>query len=92
MSPCQASSRGHDRCSTEACTNAPTTALRDANLLRQQLIQAARGSDVIAAVAEYERQMLDYGFQAVKVSLRNTRQVAKPSRVRSAVSGRFCES
>ena len=44
------------------------TALRDADLLRR-LIASER--DVPTAVAEYERQMLDYGFAAVARSLRN---------------------
>lgn len=45
------------------------TALRDADLLRRNLIAA--GSDVTAAVADYERQMLEYGFAAVARSRRN---------------------
>jgi 2-polyprenyl-6-methoxyphenol hydroxylase-like FAD-dependent oxidoreductase len=62
------------------------TALRDANLLRQQLIEVARGrADLTAAVAGYERQMLDYGFQAVKMSLRNTLQAGTPNRMRTAM-------
>jgi len=40
-----------------------TTALRDADLLRRNLIAA--GPYVTAAVADYERRMLDYGFAAV---------------------------
>jgi 2-polyprenyl-6-methoxyphenol hydroxylase-like FAD-dependent oxidoreductase len=46
------------------------TALRDADLLRRNLIAA--GPDLTAAVADYERRMLDYGFAAVARSLRNT--------------------
>jgi 2-polyprenyl-6-methoxyphenol hydroxylase-like FAD-dependent oxidoreductase len=62
------------------------TALRDANLLRQQLIAVAAGRlDLIEAVAGYERQMLDYGFKAVKTSLRNTLQAGSPSRVRTTM-------
>jgi 2-polyprenyl-6-methoxyphenol hydroxylase-like FAD-dependent oxidoreductase len=51
------------------------TALRDADLLRRQLTIA--GPDPAAwraAVRAYEREMLDYGFAAVRLSLRNTRQ------------------
>jgi 2-polyprenyl-6-methoxyphenol hydroxylase-like FAD-dependent oxidoreductase len=51
-----------------------TTALRDADLLRRNLIAA--GPDVTEAVADYERQMLDYGFAAVARSLRNARFAA----------------
>lgn len=62
------------------------TALRDANLLRQQLIKVAAGSlGLVEAVAEYERQMLDYGFKAVNVSLRNARQAGAPNRLRTAM-------
>ena len=55
------------------------TALRDADLLRRNLIAA--GPDVTAAVADYERRMLDYGFAAVARSLRNTRFAASGHRV-----------
>jgi hypothetical protein len=37
-----------------------------------------------AAVAEYERQMLDYGFAAVRASLRNARLASSGSRVQRA--------
>jgi salicylate hydroxylase len=51
------------------------TALRDADLLRRQLIAVHRGEQaLIPAVHDYERQMLDYGFAAVRLSLRNARQ------------------
>lgn len=50
-------------------------ALRDADLLRRQLIAVHSGHDVLVpAVHEYERQMLEYGFKAVKMSLRNAKQ------------------
>ena len=55
------------------------TALRDADLLRRNLIAA--GPDVTAAVADYERRMLDYGFAAVARSLRNTRFATSGHRV-----------
>jgi 2-polyprenyl-6-methoxyphenol hydroxylase-like FAD-dependent oxidoreductase len=48
------------------------TALRDAAALRQALRAVARGeSDLIPALAAYEREMVDYGFRAVRESLRN---------------------
>ncbi|MCP2324473.1 2-polyprenyl-6-methoxyphenol hydroxylase-like FAD-dependent oxidoreductase [Hamadaea flava] len=57
------------------------TALRDADLLRRQLIAVESGLlSQAAAVAEYERQMRDYGFAAVKQSLRNARQAASANR------------
>jgi len=47
-------------------------ALRDADLLRRRLIGA--DGDVVAAIGEYEKGMLDYGFAAVRRSLRNAKQ------------------
>jgi 2-polyprenyl-6-methoxyphenol hydroxylase-like FAD-dependent oxidoreductase len=48
------------------------TALRDAALLCRQLTAAARGDKaLLAAVADYEAQMLPYGFARVAASLRN---------------------
>jgi salicylate hydroxylase len=47
------------------------TALRDADLLRRTLIASGP-----AGLAGYEREMLDYGFAAVKQSLRNARRAA----------------
>jgi salicylate hydroxylase len=48
------------------------TALRDADLLRRTLISAGP-----AGLAAYEREMLDYGFAAVKKSLKNAQQAAR---------------
>jgi 2-polyprenyl-6-methoxyphenol hydroxylase-like FAD-dependent oxidoreductase len=49
------------------------TALRDADLLCRQLTAVHRGRQaLVPAVHTYERQMLDYGFAAVKTSRRNT--------------------
>ena len=59
------------------------TALRDADLLRRNLITAS--PDVTAAVADYERRMLDYGFTAVARSLRNTRFATSGHRVARGV-------
>lgn len=47
------------------------TALRDAALLRQQLVAAAAGSKpLLGAVATYETEMIRYGFARVADSLR----------------------
>jgi salicylate hydroxylase len=54
------------------------TALRDAELLSAGL---AAGGELLPAVHEYERQMLDYGFAAVKMSLRNARQAGSANPV-----------
>jgi 2-polyprenyl-6-methoxyphenol hydroxylase-like FAD-dependent oxidoreductase len=46
------------------------TALRDAAALRQALSAVQRGEqDLIPALAAYERDMIDYGFNAVRTSL-----------------------
>jgi 2-polyprenyl-6-methoxyphenol hydroxylase-like FAD-dependent oxidoreductase len=45
------------------------TALRDAALLTSELTAAARGDkSVVQAITEYEQQMRDYGFAAVRAS------------------------
>ncbi|WP_410567220.1 FAD-dependent oxidoreductase [Amycolatopsis sp. cmx-4-61] len=50
--------------------NGANTALRDADLLRRCLVDAAEGrQDLIDAVADYERQMFEYGAEAVQHSL-----------------------
>lgn len=52
------------------------TALRDAILLRDVLVGVGRGErDVLAALADYERQMIDYGFAAVRASLANMKRL-----------------
>lgn len=63
------------------------TALRDAELLCHRLTEVAAGrSALLPALHDYERQMLDYGFAAVKQSLRNARQAGSGSRLgRAAV-------
>ncbi|WP_144123510.1 FAD-dependent oxidoreductase [Catellatospora sichuanensis] len=65
------------------------TALRDADLLRRQLTAVSRGEQqLVPALADYERQMLDYGFAAVRESARNTRQAGSASRMgRAAFRG-----
>ncbi|MFG3685115.1 FAD-dependent oxidoreductase [Micromonospora sp. NPDC047740] len=53
------------------------TALRDADLLRRKLIAARAGElPLLAAISGYEREMLRYGFAAVKQSLRNAQNAA----------------
>ncbi|MEV6491749.1 FAD-dependent monooxygenase, partial [Actinoplanes sp. NPDC051633] len=53
------------------------TALRDADLLRRRL---AAGGSLVETVAEYEREMLDYGFAAVRRSLRNAKRAGSATR------------
>ncbi|MDQ3790463.1 MAG: FAD-dependent monooxygenase [Actinomycetota bacterium] len=51
------------------------TALRDAQLLARNLIDAAQGRrELRAAIRDYETQMIDYGFAAVRLSLRTAEQ------------------
>jgi 2-polyprenyl-6-methoxyphenol hydroxylase-like FAD-dependent oxidoreductase len=51
------------------------TALRDADLLRSRLMAVASGErELIPALHEYEEQMREYGFAAVRRSLSNARQ------------------
>ncbi|SHF64569.1 FAD-dependent oxidoreductase [Streptoalloteichus hindustanus] len=51
--------------------NGANTALRDADLLRRNLIAvAAHRGNLLDAVDDYERQMIDYGAEAVAHSLR----------------------
>jgi 2-polyprenyl-6-methoxyphenol hydroxylase-like FAD-dependent oxidoreductase len=60
------------------------TALRDADLLRRSLI-AAGDRGLVPAIGAYEREMLEYGFAAVKQSLRNARQAATSTRLGRAM-------
>jgi salicylate hydroxylase len=51
------------------------TALRDAQLLAHNLIAAAQGRrELLEAIHDYETQMIDYGFGAVRLSLRTAEQ------------------
>lgn len=51
------------------------TALRDAQLLARNLIAAAHGQrELLDAIHDYETQMTDYGFAAVRQSLRTAQQ------------------
>lgn len=62
------------------------TALRDAQLLARNLIAVSRGErELIEALSDYERQMLDYGFAAVKSSLNAGRQMTSGSGVGRAM-------
>jgi salicylate hydroxylase len=57
------------------------TALRDAQLLSRKLIAAARGEvGLVAGIHDYETQMIDYGFAAVRASLRTAEQTVSPNR------------
>ncbi|GAA3534497.1 FAD-dependent monooxygenase [Amycolatopsis ultiminotia] len=50
--------------------NGANTALRDADLLSRCLLEAAEGrQNLLTAVGNYERQMLEYGAEAVRTSL-----------------------
>jgi len=50
--------------------NGANTALRDADLLRRCLTEANEGrQDLLSAVDDYERQMFEYGAEAVRSSL-----------------------
>ncbi|MFI0226448.1 FAD-dependent oxidoreductase [Streptomyces lydicus] len=50
--------------------NGANTALRDADLLRRCLIEVVeRRQDLLGAVGDYERQMFEYGGEAVRHSL-----------------------
>ena len=58
------------------------TALRDADLLRRQLIAVTAGEQALMpALHAYEEQMRHYGFAAVKRSLRNARQAGSANRL-----------
>jgi 2-polyprenyl-6-methoxyphenol hydroxylase-like FAD-dependent oxidoreductase len=49
--------------------------LRDAAALRRALVATAHGeADLIPALAAYEREMVDYGFRAVRRSLEDMRR------------------
>jgi 2-polyprenyl-6-methoxyphenol hydroxylase-like FAD-dependent oxidoreductase len=57
------------------------TALRDAQLLSRELIAADRGErPLLDAIHTYESGMLDYGFAAVRTSMRAAQQFVAPGR------------
>lgn len=58
------------------------TALRDAQLLARNLIAASRGEvDLVAGIRDYETKMIDYGFTAVRLSLRSAEQTISTNKV-----------
>ena len=66
------------------------TALRDAAALRQALRAVDRGeSDLIPALAAYEREMVGYGFRAVRESLRNMERFHKQGSLTRAFTKLF---
>jgi 2-polyprenyl-6-methoxyphenol hydroxylase-like FAD-dependent oxidoreductase len=55
--------------------NGANTALRDAALLTRQLTRTCRGElPLLDAIAEYEAEMREYGFQAVNLTMKTLRQ------------------
>ncbi len=63
------------------------TALRDADALRRALIAVDRGEqNLLPALAAYERDMIDYGFKAVGVSLQMMRRVHAKNPIERAVA------
>jgi 2-polyprenyl-6-methoxyphenol hydroxylase-like FAD-dependent oxidoreductase len=59
------------------------TALRDARLLASKLAHA-RQETLVTAIGQYEAAMRDYGFAAVKLSLRDARQATSGPLSRAA--------
>jgi 2-polyprenyl-6-methoxyphenol hydroxylase-like FAD-dependent oxidoreductase len=56
-------------------------ALRDAELLARNLIEASHGErDVLSAIDDYERHMTVYGFAAVRESLRAAKELVSGNR------------
>ncbi|MFI9454496.1 FAD-dependent oxidoreductase [Amycolatopsis sp. NPDC052450] len=66
------------------------TALRDAQLLCRNLIEARKTGALLPAIADYERRMRDYGFAAVRDSERSARQFVSENRAgRTMARGMF---
>jgi 2-polyprenyl-6-methoxyphenol hydroxylase-like FAD-dependent oxidoreductase len=57
------------------------TALRDAALLAGKLQQAARGGSAPTALAEYQREMTGYAFEAVDSAAKSLRRLTDSSRL-----------
>lgn len=55
------------------------TALRDAALLAHQLTAIHRGAPLLPALADYERRMLAYGFQAMNTSRAMAHRFTSPN-------------
>ncbi len=59
----------------------PAWPASNVTLLGDKLIAVQRGeSELLSAIGDYETQMRDYGFAAVKLSLRNAKQAASGNR------------
>ena len=66
------------------------TALRDAVLLRDALAGVGRGErDIVTALANYEREMIEYGFGAVRASLANMKRLHAKSPVSRLATSAF---
>jgi len=66
------------------------TALKDARLLCEKLVAADRGQQpLLPAIGEYEAAMLEYGFAAVRSSMRRTRQATSGNPVKRAITKRM---
>jgi 2-polyprenyl-6-methoxyphenol hydroxylase-like FAD-dependent oxidoreductase len=66
------------------------TALRDAAALRDALVAVDRGERaLIPALAAYEREMIEYGFAAVRMSLGNMRRFHARSPIARAFTKTF---
>jgi 2-polyprenyl-6-methoxyphenol hydroxylase-like FAD-dependent oxidoreductase len=66
------------------------TALRDATALCAALIAVERGEKaLIPALAAYERDMIDYGFHAVRASLHNMKRLHAQDPLRRALTRTF---
>src|SRR5262252_7062770 len=62
-------------------------ALRDAAALRKALVAVDRGEqDLIPALAQYEREMIDYGFGAVRASLKEMERLHAENNLARAVT------
>jgi 2-polyprenyl-6-methoxyphenol hydroxylase-like FAD-dependent oxidoreductase len=67
------------------------TALRDAQSLHQLLVSVSRGEQaLLPALARYERDMIDYGFQAVCDSLKDMERASMPRACWRGVLPRPC--
>ncbi|WP_214319954.1 FAD-dependent oxidoreductase [Nonomuraea sediminis] len=66
------------------------TALRDAQLLTAKLAAVGRGqAELVTALGEYERAMIEYGFAASKRALSNARMGISASRINRAFARAF---
>jgi 2-polyprenyl-6-methoxyphenol hydroxylase-like FAD-dependent oxidoreductase len=72
-------------CMPPAGGNGANMALRDASLLSRSLAAAARGDmPLLQAIGDYETEMRDYGFSAVRTALANERLGLSASHVAQA--------